>query len=106
MQQIKMLLFSALLSLASFGQSSPSGLTGSCRNGGDYPKCVGGEVVFSGENYPAQVHVSVTNGAGKMIDNGDYVTMNGNLSFTENLSFADTYTISLDNHAVLTVSTN
>ena len=94
---------STILSLGLFGQSP---ITGSCRNGGAYPSCVGGEVVFTGSNYPAQVHITVTNGSGKVIDDGDYTTNGGVLSFTENLSFADTYTISLNGVAVLTVTTN
>ena len=94
--------FAALLCLSLFGQS---GITGSCRNGGTYPNCVGGEVVFTGSNYGVLVHVLVTNGSGSVIDDGNYTTTGGNLSFTENLSFADTYTISLNDQAVLTVTT-
>jgi hypothetical protein len=85
----------ALATLLSFGLFGQSGITGSCRNGDAYPSCVGGEVVFTGSNYPAQVHVTVTNGSGTVIDDGDYTTTAGTLSFTENLSFADTYTISV-----------
>ena len=96
----------ALLAAGLFGQSGPSGLTGRCKNDGTYPSCVGGEIVFTGSNYAAQVHVTVTNSAGQEIDDGDYTTNNGVLSFTENLSFADTYTISLNHDAVLTVTTN
>lgn len=93
---------SALLSVGLFGQS---GLTGRCKNDGAYPSCVGGEIVFTGSGYPAQVHVNVTNSAGEEIDDGDYTTNGGALSFTENLSFADTYTISVNHERALTVTT-
>ncbi len=103
MRIIEIFVCSVVLSIGLFGQS---GLTGSCRNGGTYPSCVGGEVVFRGSGYPAQVHVTVTNGSGMAIDDGDYTTSGGALSFTENLSFADTYTISLNHQFVLTVTTH
>ena len=98
----------ALLSAILFGQSSqsgPSGLTGRCKNDGSYPSCLGGEIVFTGSSYPAQVHITVTNSTGEEIDDGDYTTNSGALSFTENLSFVDTYTISVNHTAVLTVTT-
>jgi hypothetical protein len=91
--------------LLSFGLFGQSGITGSCRLGGTYPSCDGGEVVFTGSGYAAQVHVSVTNSSGKVIDDGDYTTSGGVLSFTENLSFADTYTIAVNSQTVLTVTT-
>jgi hypothetical protein len=103
MRKTRLFALSTLLSLGLFGQP---GISGSCRDGGTYPSCVGGEVVFTGSNYPAQVHVTVKNGSGKVIDDGDYTTNGGALSFTENLSFADTYTISVNSVAVLTVTTN
>ena len=102
MRKTKLFAVSALLSFGLFGQSV---VTGNCRNGGEYPRCIGGEVVFTGSNYPAQVHVTVTNSSGKVIDEADYTTTGGSLSFTENLSFADTYTISVNNRVVLTVTT-
>ena len=91
-----------LISAGVFGQSA---ITGSCQNGGTYPNCVGGEIVFRGTNYTGQVHVTVTNSSGKVIDDGDYTTDGGNLAFTENLSFADTYTISINQKVALTVTT-
>ena len=99
----KLLALSVLLSLNLFGQLS---LTGSCPNDGTYPNCIGGEVRFTGSNFPAQVHVKVTNSSGEVIDNADYTTDGGVLTFTENLSFADTYTISVDGKVVLTVTTS
>lgn len=96
------LMLSVLFSVGLFGQS---GITGSCRNGGTYPACDGGEIIFAGSNYLAQVHITVTNSSGQIIDDGDYVTSGGVLSFTENLSFADTYTIFVDQKAVLTLKT-
>lgn len=87
--------------------SGQSSISGACRNGGTYPRsCVGGEVVFTGSNYAPQVHVKVTNGSGQAIDDGDYTTTGGALTFTENLSFSDTYTISIDGRVVLAVSTS
>jgi hypothetical protein len=95
----------ALLALFSVGLFGQSDVTGRCRNGGGYPNCDGGEVVFTGSGYPGQVHITVTNSSGKAIDDGDYTTSGGALAFTENLSFADTYTISIDGRAILTVTT-
>jgi hypothetical protein len=95
-----------LLSAFAIALSGESGITGSCRNGGAYPACVGGEVVFTGTGYPAQVHVTVTNSANTKIDDGDYTTSDGILSFAENLSFADTYTILVNDHVVLSITTN
>jgi len=102
MRKTMLFAVSALLSVGLFGQS---GLTGRCKNDGTYPSCVGGEIVFTGSNYPAQVHITVKNSAAEVIDDGDYTTNGGILSFTENLSFADTYTISVNQEAVLTVTT-
>jgi len=102
MRKALLVVILAPLSLGLFGQS---GITGSCRNGGTYPKCVGGEVVFSGSSYPGQVHVTVTNSSATVIDDSDYTTNGGVLSFTENLSFADTYTVSVNNQVALTVTT-
>ena len=102
MEMMKLLVLGALLSFSLFGQS---GLTGSCPNDGAYPNCIGGEVRFTGSNYPAQVHVTVKNSSGEAIDDADYTTNAGTLTFTENLSFADTYTISVNSLVVLTVTT-
>ena len=104
MKNATLFVLSTLLSVGLLGQSGQSGITGSCRTGGTYPRCDGGEVVFTGSNYPAQVHITVTNSSGKVIDDGDYTTSGGILSFAENLSFADTYTISVNNQVVLTVT--
>ena len=103
MRKFSLIAFCALSSALLSGQS---GLTGSCPNGGDYPSCVGGEVRFTGSGYADQVHITVTNSAGKQIDDGVYKAKGGALSFTENLSFSDTYTIYVDDTAVLTVTTN
>jgi len=99
-------LFVAFLAVAAPLCGDPSGITGACKNGGDYPHCVGGEIVFSGTGYAAQVHITVTNSSGQAIDDGDYKTKSGSLSFTENLSFADTYTVSLDSKSALVVKAN
>jgi hypothetical protein len=105
MKKARFFVLSTLLSVGLSGQSGQSGLTGGCRNSGTYPHCDGGEVVFTGSNYPSQVHITVTNSSGKVIDDGDYTTSGGTLSFAENLSFADTYTVSVNNQAILTVTT-
>jgi hypothetical protein len=94
-----------LLSLVVYGQSSAPALSGSCQNGGTYPSCVGGEVLFTGSNYSGQVHVKVTNNSGDVIDDGDYSTTNGILKFVENLSFAGTYTVSTNGQVMLSVTT-
>jgi hypothetical protein len=105
MKKITLFAVSALLSAGLLGQSAPSGITGRCKNDGTYPSCVGGEIVFTGSNYSAQVHITVTNSSGQEIDDGDYTTNGGILSFTENLSFSDTYVISVNQQVVLTVTT-
>jgi hypothetical protein len=103
MRTIKLFLISTLFSLGLYGDAS---LTGKCPSDGTYPNCVGGEIIFTGSAFNAQVHVTVTNSAGKVIDDGDYTTNAGVLTFTENLSFADTYTIAVDSKAILTVTTS
>lgn len=97
MKSLKFFAISSLFSVALLSQSSPT-LTGTCQNGGNpsYPQCVSGEVTFVGANYSGQVHVKVRNSAGVTIDNSIYLTTGGNLTFTENLSFADTYTVEVD----------
>lgn len=105
MKHIERIAAILLLAAAGFGQTPPPVLAGSCQHGGDYPNCVGGEVVFTSSSYAGQVHVKVVNSAGEVIDNGDYSTTNGTLRFVENLSFAGTYTISINGQAVLTVTT-
>jgi len=86
-------------------QTNQPSLSGSCRFDGDYPQCMGGEIVFTGANFNAQVHVKVTNSSGDKVDDGDYTTNGGVLTFVENLSFADTYTIKIDGQTFLTVTT-
>lgn len=105
MNQIVRILAILLLAAWGFGQTPPPVLTGSCQHGGEYPNCVGGEIVFTSSSYSGQVHVKVVNGAGEVIDDGDYATSNGTLRFVENLSFAGIYTISINGQAVLTVTT-
>ncbi len=96
----------AVVAALPLGLPAATSLTGACRNGGAYPNgCVGGEVVFTGPNYPDQVRVKVTNSTGDVIDDGDYTTKSGVLTFTENLSFADTYSVSINGQIVLTVNT-
>ena len=95
----------ALLALLSVGLAAQPTVTGSCQNGGAYPNCVGGEIVFVGSNYPERVQVTVTNSSGRVIDDGEYKTDGGILRFTENLSFADTYTIAINDQVVLVITT-
>ena len=102
MYQLRLLWILLLVAPMMFGQS---GLTGSCQNGGTYPNCVGGEVIFTGSGFSGQVHVKVTNAAGEVIDEADYTTSGGVLKVLENLSFADTYTVFLNGQAVLTITT-
>ncbi len=105
MTRIGRFVIAVLLAAVVSGQTSAPSISGSCQNGGDYPNCVGGEIVFTSSSYSGQVHIKVTNGAGDVIDDGDYTTADGVLRFVENLSFAGTYTISIDGKAVLTVTT-
>lgn len=95
-----------LLATGLSAQPQQSSIGGSCKSSGTYPQCDGGEIVFTGSNFPAQVHVKVTNSTGDVIDDGDYSTTNGVLRFVENLSFADTYTIAVNGQTLLTVTTH
>jgi len=52
------------------------------------------------------VTVYVTNSSNKVLDNSSY-SLNGNtLTFTENLSIADTYSISVNGTVMMTVTTS
>ena len=103
MRPITLLVFLVLFSLAAFGQS---GLTGGCQSGGTYPSdCTGGEVTFSGAFTGTTVHITVTTSTGKVLDDGDYTPSGGVLTFTENLSVGDTYTIAVNYQALMTVTT-
>jgi hypothetical protein len=107
MKRTSHLAVAMLLSLGLFGQASQSPVSGSCQNGGTFPDCVGGETVFTSTKYTGQVHVKVTNSSGEVIDDGYYTTTSeGVLSFFENLSFADTYTVAINDQIVLTVTTH
>ena len=94
MKIIRLLAALIVLSLALVAQSVGT-LTGTCLHGGNpyYPQCISGEVTFTGTNFPGDVRVRVTNSAGDSIDDGMYTVNRGSLTFIENLSFADTYTI-------------
>ena len=83
------------------GSASPSGITvnclsgGSSSTGGTSTNCNSGQVTFTGTGYPNKVRVVVTNSEGELIDNGLYDTTGGVLSFTEDFSFPDTYTVDI-----------
>lgn len=66
----------------------------SCPAMGIAPYCSDGEVNFSGTGYPNKVRVVVTDGLGTL-DDSQYDTTSGFLSFTENLSYAGTYTVDI-----------
>ena len=104
MRIITLLAVCALLSLGLFAQSQS--LTGSCQTSGSYPTCSGGEVSFTGSGYSGQAYVKVVNSSGKTIDNGNYQLNGGQLTFTENLSIPDTYTVYVNNVLMLTVTTD
>lgn len=93
------------LSVMLFAGPGEASLSGSCKSGGTYPNCDGGEILFAGSNYSGQVHVIVTNSSGQVIDDGYYTTADGILKFVENLSFADTYSISVNDLTILSVTT-
>ena len=107
------LLFATLtvFSVALLGDGGTHTITGTCQSGGDpyYPQCVSGEVTFVGTNYSDQVKVRVTNSAGSVLDSGSYSTAaDGTVTFTENLSFPDTYSVKIgddDSAIVVTVVT-
>ena len=86
--------------------SAQTPIVGSCAHGGTYPSCVGGEIVFTNSGNAGQVHVTVTKSSGDAIDDADYTTSLGVLTFTENLSFPDTYSIAVNGKVLLTVVTN
>jgi len=102
MRPITLLVFLVLFSLAAFGQS---GITGGCQSGGTFPSCNGGETTFTGSFTGPTVHITVTTSAGTVLDDGDYSPNSGILTFTENMSVADTYTIAVNYQAVMTVTT-
>ena len=93
-----------MLFTLSVGAQTP--ISGSCAHGGAYPSCTGGEIVFTSAGYPAQVHVTVTKSSGDAIDDADYTTYLGTLTFTENLSFPDTYSIAVNGKVLLTIATD
>lgn len=92
--------------LFAFCVSAQTPIVGSCAHGGTYPSCVGGEIVFTNAGNPGQVHVTVTKSSGDAIDDADYTTSLGVLTFTENLSFPDTYSIAVNGKVLLTVVTS
>ena len=94
MKPITLFALAVVLSLALVGQSTGT-LTGTCQHGGNpyYPQCISGEVSFTGTNFPGDVRVRVTNSSGTSIDDGMYTVTAGKLTFIENLSFPDTYTV-------------
>jgi hypothetical protein len=102
MKKISLCALVVLLSVTLSGQST---ITGSCEYGGTYPSCLGGDIRFTGSGYPAAVHVRVINSSDEVIDDANYKTVSGVLRFVENMSFADTYTISIDGSTALTVTT-
>jgi hypothetical protein len=102
---MRYLLLSAMMLFAFFGLGAQTPIAGSCAHGGSYPSCVGGEIVFTSSGYPGQVHVKVTRSSGDAIDDADYTTYLGTLTFTENLSFPDTYSIAVNGTVLLTIVT-
>lgn len=102
---MKSLMFAAAI-LFAFSVGAQTPIVGSCAHGGTYPSCVGGEIVFTSSGYPPQVHITVTKSSGDAIDDADYTTSLGVLTFTENLSFPDTYSIAVNGLVVLTIITN
>jgi hypothetical protein len=98
------ILAAAMLFALYLGAQTP--IAGSCAHGGTYPACVGGEIVFTSSGYPGLVHVTVTKSSGDAIDDADYTTSSGVLTFTENLSFPDTYSIAVNGKVLLTLVTS
>ena len=110
---MRVISIAAVLSLALFAQSGSMILTGSCLHGGNpyYPQCVSGEITFNVSNVAGQTHVRINNTNGDSIDDGLYTPDPGTqtLTFIENFSFADTYTIKVgdgSNAQYYTVTTN
>jgi hypothetical protein len=110
---LRLISIAAVLSLALFAQSGSMVLTGSCLHGGNpyYPQCISGEITFSVTNVAAQTHVKINNTNGDSIDDGLYTpdAATQTLTFIENFSFGDTYTIKVGegvNAQTYTVTTN
>ncbi len=90
----KLLVLPAVVTLALFaGPSAPSGLSVNCGNGSGGSGCYEGHVTFTGTNYKNHTHVLVTRSDGSVYDDGFYQAPGGVLSFEENLTPPDTYTI-------------
>lgn len=97
------------LALSLSGQSSAS-LTAGCQIAGNpsYPDCVDGEVTFTGTGFSGGangIDVRITTSSGKVLDAGQYQVTNGALSFTENMSSPDTYSVYVGGTLMLTVIT-
>jgi hypothetical protein len=112
--RMKLITFCAIigvigLALSLAGQSSTS-LTAACQIAGNpaYPDCVDGEVTFTGTGFTGGangIDVRITNSSGKVLDAGQYQVNNGVLSFTENMSIGDTYSVYVAGTLMLTVAT-
>jgi hypothetical protein len=90
-------IFAVLILAAVALVGSPSGLTWSCGSGTSQSgTCAPGPVTFSGQQYPSTVHVRVVrNSTNDIYDDWDYDTTGGNLSFTETLRPADSYSVTV-----------
>jgi hypothetical protein len=96
MKITKLFVLPAVVTLALVGgPSEPSGLTVTCPDNTAGPTCPAGQVTFTGTGYNNHTNVVVTGSNGTVIDDGFYQAPGGLLSFTEGLSFPDTYTIQL-----------
>jgi hypothetical protein len=104
----KAILFS-LLGLGALTLVGSSTLAVSCGDGiSESGNCAAGHVTFSGSGFPATVHINVSRSSdGVVYDDFDYVTtsITGNLSFTETLVPAGTYTIKVSSNAGTLVQT-
>ncbi len=96
----KTILFVAMLmgAMTLTATSGTSGLSLTCLDGvGTSGNCAAGRVAFTGTQYPSTVHIYVAkNSTGAEYDNWDYSASGGQLTFTETLAPAGTYTVTVN----------
>jgi hypothetical protein len=94
---MKKVLLLTILGLASVILVGGSTLTPTCVNGvSDNGNCAPGQVTFTGTGFPLSVHVYVKRYSNEATyDDWDYTTNAGVLTFTETLTPADRYTITI-----------
>src|SRR6185436_19633430 len=98
--KLKLLLTTLLLTTVALfaGNQPPSDITVTCSGGGGTSAdgsitCAAGQVSFSGTGFGHHAHVTVTSDNGAVLDDSNLQPPDGNLSFSEDMSFAGVYTV-------------